>query len=114
MLFHAALEPLDRSDQVENLEQLNDPSCTTAYVGHMVHVKNAGQDIDGHDLGGIIYVCVKDPTDGNPAVWRPLFGDDGKTFFITSSDEEVFKITAVRDGTRTGRLQVTYPVFSQS
>lgn len=113
VFFHAKAEPLDKTDQVENLEQLTstDPLYTTPYVGHMVHVKNAGNDVDGHSLGGVIYICAQAPSNGSPAVWRPLFADDGKTFFITSDRGEVFKITATRDGSDQGRLQVTYPVF---
>ena len=90
--FHDTDEPLDKSSQVESLEDLNDPSKTIPFHGKLVHVINEKK----------IYVCDEH------LQWHPLFSDDGKAFFITSAQGEVFKITAIRDGNRTGRIQVTY------
>jgi hypothetical protein len=90
--FHDMEEPLDKSAQVATFADLSDTTKIVPHRGKLVHVLDEGK----------IYVC-----DAN-FQWHPLFTDDGKAFFITSAQGEVFKITAIRDGNRTGRIQVTY------
>ena len=100
--FHSKTEPLDKSLQVQTLQDLNDPEKVAPYKGKLVHVIDAKA----------IYICGEfDPEHGIAAVWRPVLADDGKAFYLTSDNNEVFKITATRDGGNTGRIQVTYPAF---
>lgn len=108
--FHAAQEPLDKSEQVATFADLSDPYKIAPYRGKIVHVQD---DSTNGRPGGTIYICAKGPADGQPAVWRPILSDDGLAFYITNvkpnGTEEVYTITAVRDGDGKGRLQVTYP-----
>ena len=101
-LFHNATEPLDSTARVEALADLNDRTKVVPYVGKLVHV------VETHT----IYVCAEAPLAGQ-AKWRPLFAEDGTAFYLTnvtaSGVDEVFKITAIRDGVNKGRIQVTYP-----
>ena len=95
--LHQTTEPLDKSAEVDNPEDLYNLEKVVAYVGKLVHVKSLRTT----------YVCAEAPTP-RTAVWRPVMADDGTAFFVTTPAGEVFRISATRiDGQ--GRITVDIP-----
>ena len=85
--YHSTPEPLDKSFEVEDVEDLYDNNKMPAYKGKIVHVKNGGE------YGtGCSYLCtsaqVKELQDGSGlwgvvSTWQPLIEDDGSAFYFT-------------------------------
>lgn len=120
--YHSTPEPLDKSLEVEDVEDLYDNNKMPAYKGKIVHVKNGGE------YGtGCSYLCtsaqVKELQDGSGlwgvvSTWQPLIEDDGSAFYFTyeegghgsgSGDFKVVKVTVDRDEHGQGRIIVHFP-----
>ena len=93
--LHPFTEPLDASDQVQSLNDLQDSRKVSPYKGKIVHVQDEGK----------LYLCIDAGYDEDMvahSTWTPLFKDDGTAFYLRAKDStspnDVFELSCVVDG----------------